>query len=59
MALFKFPRFYLAMGGILVIIALPDAAAVAKPRASMVMRGSLGWFRMGVFLAVYGFVKFK
>jgi len=47
------------MGGILVIIALPDAAAVAKPRASMVRRGSLGWFRMGVFLAVYGFVKFK
>jgi len=59
MALFKFPRLYLAMGGILVILALPDAAAVAKPRASMVRRGSLGWFRMGVFLVVSGFVKFK
>jgi len=58
-ALFKFPRFYLAMGGILVIISLPDAAAVAKPRASMVRCGSLGWFRMGVFLVVSGFVKFK
>ena len=59
MALFKFPRFYLAMGGILVIIALPDAAAVAKPRASMVMRGSLGWFHICVFLVVSGSVKFK
>jgi hypothetical protein len=59
MALFKFPRFYLAMGGILVIIALPEAAAVAQPRASIVRRGSLGWFRMGVFLEVSGFVKFK
>jgi len=59
MALFKCPRFYLAMGGILVIIALPDAAAVAKPRPSMVRRGSLGWFRMGVFRMVSGFIKFK
>jgi hypothetical protein len=59
MALFKFPLFYLAMGGILVIIALSEAAAVAKPRASMVRRGSLGWFRMGVFLDVPGFVKFE
>jgi hypothetical protein len=59
MALFKFPRLYLAMYVILVIIALSEAAAVAKPRASMVRRGSLGWFRTGVFLVVSGFVKFK
>jgi hypothetical protein len=59
MTLFKFPRLYLAMGWILVIIALPEAATVAKPRASMVRRRSLGWFRTGVFLVVSGFVKFK